>query len=47
MFCLTAPVCELLYIIKRNADAFSLSAIADVRLHRHHEMIVFEYPGDY
>ena len=28
-------------IIKRNANTFSLNAIVDVRLRRHHEMIFF------
>ena len=35
-------------IIRRNAKAFSLNAIVDVRLRRHrHEMIFLEYLGNY
>ena len=34
-------------IVKRNAKAFSLNAIVDVRLRRRHEMICFEYLAKY
>ena len=39
-----------LLIFKRNANAFSLNAIVDVRLRRHlhhHEMNFWEYLGSY
>ena len=34
-------------VFKRNANAFSLNAIVDVRHRRCHEMIVFEYLRNY
>ena len=35
-------ICSLNLLFKRNANAFSLNTIIDVRLRRRHEMI-FEY----
>ena len=40
---------SILGLIKRNANAFSLNDIVDIRRRRrhHHEMIFFKYLGNY
>ena len=44
-FC--TEICLAESIVKRNAKAFSLNAIVDVRRLRRHEMIFFKYLAIY